>query len=328
MCVKSEGSKIMQYNRLGKAGLRISELSYGSWVTFGKQVGVNDAKTIMHAAYDHGINFFDNAEAYAQGEAEIIMGKILKDFRREDLVISTKIFWGGSGPNDTGLSRKHLLEGTMRSLKRLQLDYVDLLFCHRPDVNTPITETVLAMDYLVRQGYVLYWGTSEWSALQIEEAYLTAEKLNCIPPTMEQPKYNLFYRDHLEKDYLPLFKRYGMGTTIWSPLASGILSGKYNQGIPNDSRLAKESWLMPNDFAELIETTKQLSELARELNCQLSQLAIAWCLKNPNVSSVITGASKLEQLKENLGALNVKDKLTQEVMDKIDAITKKLVHSE
>lgn len=311
----------MQYNKLGKAGIRISEISYGSWITFAKQVGVSEAKTIMHSAFDRGVNFFDNAEAYANGEAEIVMGKILKEFTREELVVSTKIFWGGSGPNDTGLSRKHLIEGTKKSLQRMQLEYVDLLFCHRPDPNTTIEETVLTMDSLVRSGLVFYWGTSEWEAPQIEEAYETAKKLNCIPPSMEQPKYNIFFRDHLEKDYLPLFKRYGLGTTIWSPLASGILSGKYNQSIPQNSRLANEAWLMPNNFSQLIEQTKQLDEIAKALNCKLSQLAIAWCLKNPNVSSVITGASKVEQLIENLEAKDVKIKLTPDVMRRIDEIT-------
>jgi voltage-dependent potassium channel beta subunit len=310
----------MQYNKLGKAGIRLSEISFGSWITFGKQIDLNEVKNLMHFAFDNGINFFDNAETYAHGEAEILMGKAIKEFRREDLVVSTKIFWGGNGPNDTGLSRKHLLEGTKNSLKRLQLQYVDLLFCHRPDPDTSIEETVLAMDYLVCQGYALYWGTSEWSTLQIEEAYETAKELNCIQPSMEQPKYNIFFRDHLEKEYLPLFKKYQMGTTIWSPLASGILSGKYAQGIPRDSRLARESWLVPENFMQLIEKTKQLSVLAKELNCTLSQLAIAWCLHNPHVSSVITGATKIEQLQENVGAIEVKSKLTPEIMKQIDVI--------
>jgi voltage-dependent potassium channel beta subunit len=309
----------MQYNKLGKAGIRISEISFGSWITFGKQIGLNEVKALMHAAYDHGINFFDNAEAYAHGEAEILMGKALQEFHREELVVSTKIFWGGNGPNDTGLSRKHLIEGTKNSLRRLQLEYVDLLFCHRPDPNTPIEETVLAMDYLVRSGYAFYWGTSEWSADQIEAAYKTAEQLNCIKPTMEQPKYNLFFRDHLEKDYLKLFDKYGLGTTTWSPLASGILSGKYNQGIPSDSRLAKEAWLVPDNFMQMIEKTKKLGVIAQDLSCSLSQLAIAWCLHNPNVSSVITGATKMEQLMDNLGAIEVKAKLTPDVMKKMDA---------
>jgi voltage-dependent potassium channel beta subunit len=312
----------MQYNKLGRAGIRVSELSLGSWITYGKQIGINEIKSIMHNAFDHGINFFDNAESYAHGEAEVLMGKAIKEFRREDLVISTKIFWGGNGPNDTGLSRKHLIEGTKNSLRRLQLDHVDLLFCHRPDPNTPIEETVLAMDYLVRAGLVFYWGTSEWSERQIEAAYQTAQALNCIQPTMEQPKYNLFFRSHLEKDYLPLFKKYGMGTTVWSPLASGILSGKYNQGIPSDSRLAKEAWLMPDNFMQLIEVTKKLKNIATDLDCTLSQLALAWCLKNPNVSSVITGATKNEQLLENLGAIEIKTKLTPAIMKKINTCTK------
>ncbi len=311
----------MQYNNLGKAGIRISEISFGSWITFGKQIGLNEVKKIMHAAYDQGINFFDNAEAYAHGEAEILMGKAMQEFHREDLVVSTKIFWGGNGPNDTGLSRKHLIEGTKNSLRRMQLEYVDLLYCHRPDPHTPIEETVLAMDYLVRGGFAFYWGTSEWSADQIEKAFQAAEKLNCIKPTMEQPKYNLFFRDHLEKDYLKLFEKHGLGTTTWSPLASGILSGKYNQGIPRESRLAKEAWLVPDNFMQLIDKTKKLGTIAQELSCTLSQLAIAWCLHNPNVSSVITGATKLEQLTENLGASAVKKRLTPEIMKKIAEIT-------
>jgi len=312
----------MQYNKLGRAGIRVSEIGFGSWITFGTQLGLPEVKKLMHVAYEHGINFFDNAEAYAHGEAEILMGKAMKEFHREELVVSTKIFWGGNGPNDTGLSRKHLIEGTYNSLRRLQLDYVDLLFCHRPDPNTPIEETVLAMDYLIRSGFVFYWGTSEWTAEQIESAFKAAERLNCIPPTMEQPRYNLFYRDHLEQDYIPLFKKYGLGTTIWSPLASGILSGKYNEGIPTDSRLAKETWLVPENFMQLVKKTKKLGEVANDLGCTLSQLAIAWCLKNPNVSSVITGATKEEQLEENLGALVVKENLTPEIMKTIDTITK------
>lgn len=317
----------MQYNRLGRAGLRVSELALGSWITYGKQVGLNEVKQLMHTAFDHGINFFDTAESYAHGEAEVLMGKVIKEFRREDLVISTKIFWGGNGPNDTGLSRKHLIEGTKNSLKRLKLDYVDLLFCHRPDPHTPIDEIVLALDYLIKEGYVFYWGTSEWGTSEITEAYETAKHLNATQPTMEQPKYNLFARDHLEEDYLPLFKKYHMGTTTWSPLASGILSGKYNHGIPRDSRLAKETWLLPENFLQLIEITNQLEKLAQELECALSQLSIAWCLKNPYVSACITGASKEEQLLENLGALDVKNKLTPDIMKKIDSIVTTVVTS-
>jgi len=310
----------MQYNRLGKAGIKISEISFGSWITFAKQLDVEAVKECMHIAFDHGVNFFDNAEGYAHGESETLMGKVVKEFRREDLVISTKIFWGGNGPNDTGLSRKHLLEGTHNSLRRLQLDYVDLLFCHRPDADTPIEETVLAMDYLVRNGYALYWGTSEWSAEQIESAYQAAEQLGCMKPSMEQPKYNMFARERLEKEYLPLFKKYGMGTTIWSPLASGILSGKYDHGIPPESRLAKEAWLIPSDFQELVAKVKKISQIADSLSCTTSQLALAWCLKNPNVSSVITGATKKEQLLENLEAIEMKSALTPEIMKKIDGI--------
>jgi voltage-dependent potassium channel beta subunit len=310
----------MQYNHLGRSGLRVSEISFGSWITFGKQIGGDVVKQLMHTAFDHGVNFFDNAEGYAHGEAEILMGNAVREFRREDLVLSTKIFWGGNGPNETGLSRKHLIEGTKNSLRRLRVDYVDLLFCHRPDPNTPIEETVLAMDTLVRSGYAFYWGTSEWSTEQIEAAFTIAEKLNCIKPTMEQPKYNIFSRQHLEKDYLPLFEKYGLGTTTWSPLASGILSGKYNHGIPADSRLAKEAWLVPDNFMQLIEKSLQLEVIAQELGCTMSQLSIAWCLKNPHVSSVITGATKIDQLMENLGAIAIKRKLTPEIMKRIHKI--------
>lgn len=310
----------MQYNQLGKAGIRISELSLGSWINFGKRLGLQEIKQLMHTAYDYGINFFDNAESYAEGASETLMGQVLKDFRREDLVVSTKIYWGGNGPNDTGLSRKHLLEGTYQSLRRLQLDYVDLLYCHRPDVHTPMEETVLAMDYLVRHGFAFYWGTSRWSAEQIESAYQTAAALNCIKPTMEQPKYNLFSRYSIENEYLKLFEKYGMGATTFSPLASGILSGKYNHGMPDDARLAKETWLIPDNFMQLIEKTEQLNIIAKELSCTLPQLAIAWCLQNPHVSSVITGATKVEQLIENLAATEVKNKLTPDVLQQINRI--------
>ncbi|OAI49137.1 alcohol dehydrogenase [Gammaproteobacteria bacterium SCGC AG-212-F23] len=312
----------MHYNKLGKAGIKLSELSFGSWITFAKQVGFEEAKELMHIAYDHGVNFFDNAEGYAHGEAEIIMGKVLKSFRREDVVVSTKIFWGGNGPNDTGLSRKHLIEGTRNSLRRLQLNYVDLLYCHRPDLDTTIEETVLAMDYLIRNGYAFYWGTSEWTCEQIQTAYEIADKLGCMKPSMEQPKYNLFFRDHLEKDYLPLFEKYGMGTTTWSPLASGILSGKYNHGIPQESRLGKEAWLIPSDFKDQVDKVKQLTKISETLGCTLAQLAIAWCLKNPHVSSVITGATRKEQLIENLEAVHIKSRLAPDIMSAITKIIK------
>lgn len=310
----------MEYRRLGRSGLKLSELSFGSWVTFAKQVDIKVARRQMHAAVDAGINFFDNAEAYAKGESETLMGEVLKDFRREDLVISTKIFWGGDGPNDQGLSRKHILEGTRNSLKRLQLDYVDLIYCHRPDPDTPIFETVQAMDYVIRSGQALYWGTSEWSAEQIDTAYRLAIELGCIAPCMEQPQYNLFHRNRVEKEYEPLYARYGMGTTIWSPLASGILTGKYNNGIPKNSRLDKEAWLVPDDFSERVEKTKQLSKIAEQLGCSMAQLALAWCLHNPNVSSVITGASSIKQLQDNLAALTVKQQLTGEVLANIERV--------
>jgi voltage-dependent potassium channel beta subunit len=313
----------MQYNKLGKSGIRLSEIGYGSWITFAKQLGFKEIKEFMHAAFDHGINFFDNAEGYSHGEAEALMGQVLKDFRREDLVVSTKIFWGGNGPNDTGLSRKHLIEGTKNSLRRLQLDYVDLLFCHRPDLETPIEETVIAMDYLVRNNYAFYWGTSEWHPEQIEAAFQAAEKLGCIKPSMEQPKYNLFAREHLEKDYAAIFEKYGYGTTIWSPLASGILSGKYDHGVPRDSRLAKEAWLIPDNFKQQVEKVRELSKLAHDLDGSMAQLAIAWCLKNPLVSSVITGATKVDQLIDNLGALEMKAKLTPEILTTINKICEK-----
>lgn len=310
----------MQYNNLGRCGLKISELSFGSWLTFADTLNLNAAKKCMHYAFEQGINFFDNAEVYASGESEIMMGEILKEFRRESIIVSTKIFWSGDGPNDVGLSRKHLIEATKNSLKRLQLDYVDLLFCHRPDPTTPIVETVLAMDYLVRSGYAFYWGTSEWSAEELESAYQIANEMRCIPPTMEQPEYNLFCRKRIENEYQQLYKKYGLGTTTWSPLASGLLTGKYNNGIPNDCRLARSpQWRKP-DMEERIEKVKKLAPLANKLNCDLSQLAIAWCLKNPNVSTVILGASNIDQLKINLGALEIKNKLSDSVLNEIDKI--------
>lgn len=313
--------RFMQYRQLGKHGIKLSELSFGAWVTFGKQLDLSAVKKLMQAAFEGGVNFFDNAETYASGEAETLMGKALKDFRREDLVVSTKIFWGGKGPNDTGLSWKHLMEGTNNSLRRLQLDYVDLLFCHRPDPNTPIEETVRAMDVIVRSGKAFYWGTSEWKAEQIEEAHRVAREIHCIPPAMEQPQYNFFERNKVEKDFLPLYSKYGMGLTIWSPLALGILTGKYNQGIPKGSRLEKEDWLARDLTPKRIETVRALEPIAKQLECSLAQLAIAWCLKNPHVSSVITGASRLEQLEENLGACEVAQKLTPQILKQMNSLT-------
>jgi voltage-dependent potassium channel beta subunit len=310
----------MEYNKLGNSGLRVSELSFGSWLTFGSNLDVASARTCMRQAFESGVNFFDNAEVYGHGKSEIVMGEALKDFRREDLVISTKIFWGGEGPNDTGLSRKHLIEGTKNALKRLQLDYVDLLFCHRPDPSTPVEETVRAMDYLVRSGFAFYWGTSEWPAERLVEAYEIARAINCIPPTMEQPQYNMLVRERFEVEYAPLYKKYGLGTTIWSPLASGILTGKYNDKIPPGSRLAEQEWLREHLTPATLAIVKNLGALARDLGCTTAQLAIAWCLKNPNVSTVILGATNTNQLNENLGALAVKPKLTPELMKSIDKI--------
>jgi voltage-dependent potassium channel beta subunit len=274
------------------------------------------------------VNFFDNAEAYSRGEAERVMGNVIKkaDWKRSDLVISTKIFWGGRGPNDRGLSRKHIIEGTKASLERLQLDYIDLLFCHRPDIHTPIEETVRAMNYLIDQGKVFYWGTSEWSADKIMEAWAVARRENLIPPLMEQPEYNMFNRKRVEQEYAHLYQEFGLGTTIWSPLDSGMLTGKYNQGIPKDSRLDLEGfdWLREGyesqEGQEKIEKVGQLMPIAEELGCTVAQLALAWCLVNRDVSTVITGASRPEQVEENMASLEVVPKLTDEVLERIEKI--------
>lgn len=316
----------MKYNNLGIAGIKVSEISLGSWLTFGNQLDTEGVKKTMRVAYKHGINFFDNAEAYANGLSESLMGMAIKEYRREDLVISTKIFWGGKGPNDLGVSRKHLLEGIWNSLKRLQLDYVDLIFCHRPDPTTPIEETVFAMDYIIRNGLALYWGTSEWSAEQLEKAYIIADKRNLIAPTMEQPQYNMFMRKKVEKEFAPLYEKYGLGLTTYSPLASGLLTGKYNEGIPEDSRLAKFEGLREDLEKggllshENIEKVKRLTKIANDLGATMAQLAIAWILKNPHVSTVITGASKPEQVEENVKAIEIKEKLTDDVMQEIENI--------
>jgi voltage-dependent potassium channel beta subunit len=314
----------MQYRRLGSAGLRVSELSIGAWVTYGGQVGEAETRACLLAAYEAGVNFFDNAEAYAGGNAEVEMGKVLKELKRESYVVSTKIFWGGQGPNDTGLSRKHLTEGLHNGLRRLQVDYVDLIFCHRPDPNTPIAETVWTMDNFVRQGKALYWGTSEWNAQQLTEAFAVAQQHHLLPPQMEQPQYNMFARERVEKEYAPLYDLMGLGTTIFSPLASGLLSGKYNDGtIPPGSRasLPGYEWLRDNVMKpERLEKVKQLAPIASDLGCTLAQMALAWCLKNPRVSTVITGASKPEQVRENMKALDVVGKLTAEVMERIEGV--------
>ncbi len=318
----------MNYRYLGRSGLKISELSYGAWVTFGIQMGEDVAYSCMKEAYDAGVNFFDNAEVYANGEAEKIMGTVIKKagWKRTDLILSTKIFWGGEGPNDRGLSRKHIFEGTNAALKRLQTDYVDLIFCHRPDYHTPIEETVWAMNLVIQQGKALYWGTSEWSAERIRAAYDFAIKEHLIPPLMEQPQYNMFVREKMEKEYLRLFEEIGLGTTTWSPLASGLLTGKYNEGIPEGSRLSLEGYeFLKKRYEEAkkrgdIEKVRKLAKLAADLNFSLPQLALAWLLKNKNVSTVITGASKPEQVKENMKAAEIVNKLTDEVMEEIENI--------
>lgn len=316
----------MEYRFLGKSGLQVSSLSFGSWVTFHTQADENLAYELMKTAYDSGVNFFDNAEAYAAGNSEIIMGKVLKRaaWKRSDLVISTKIFWGGPGVNDRGLSHKHILEGTNAALKRLQLEYVDLLFCHRPDVYTPMEEVVRAMNILINQGKAFYWGTSEWSASQIIEAHAVARREHLIPPLMEQPEYNLFKRDKIESEYIHLYKEFGLGTTIWSPLASGLLTGKYTDGIPKGSRLDLPdlAWLKKRIESQgmqiKVEKALKLRDIAESINITLPQLAIAWCLKNENVSTVIMGASKVNQLTENLKALDAVSKLDNEIMQKIE----------
>ncbi|MCX6170326.1 MAG: aldo/keto reductase [Ignavibacteriales bacterium] len=318
----------MEYRYLGNSGLKVSALSFGAWVTFSDQVGEEVACKCMKEAYDAGVNFFDNAEVYANGEAEIMMGNILKKtgWKRSDLIISTKLFWGGKGPNDTGLSRKHIIEGADAALKRLQLNYVDLIFCHRPDFQTPVEETVRAMNHVINQGKALYWGTSEWPAERILEAYDIARREKLIPPLMEQPEYNMFRRDKIEKEFLPLYEKFKLGTTIWSPLASGVLTGKYNNGMPDATRLSLQSyeWLKNNIFNEegkkRIEKVKKLEPFAKEVGITLAEMGLAWCLKNQNVSTVITGASKPEQVKHNMKALDAVPKLTDDVMKKIEEI--------
>jgi voltage-dependent potassium channel beta subunit len=315
----------MQYRHLGRSGLKVSALSYGSWVTFGDQIDTDQAAECMQIAYDHGVNFFDNAEAYAGGQSERMMGKIIQDkgWDRTNLVLSTKIFWGGDGPNDQGLSRKHVIEGTKAALRRLQTDYVDLVFCHRPDVETPIEETVRAMNHLVDQGLAFYWGTSEWRAEQIRHAYEVARRENLMPPTMEQPQYNMFHRERVETEYAPLYDDVGLGTTIWSPLASGLLTGKYNDGIPEDSRLATENyeWLQDQVLVEeRLEKVQQLADVADDVGCSTAQLALAWCLTNPDVSTVITGASKPHQVEENMQALDVLDQIDDQLEERIEEI--------
>jgi len=320
----------MRYRRLGSSGLKVSELSFGSWLTFGKQVTDGTADKMMKTAYDNGVNFFDNAEIYSRGKSEKVMGKILKKMKwdRSSYIVSSKAFFGRGDkrPNMTGLSRKHLTEACHEALKRLMVDYLDLFFCHRPDKEVPIEETVWAMNTLIQQGKILYWGTSEWSAQEIQEAHFWAAKNNLIGPTMEQPQYNMFHRDKFEVEFKQLYKNFGLGTTIWSPLASGILTGKYNNGMPNEStRLKMEGleWLRDRNLLEdRIKKVRKLGDIAEKLDLSLPVFSLAWCLKNPNVSTVIMGASRLIQLKENLKAVEAQDLLTDSVMAKVEKVLK------
>ncbi len=314
---------------MGKTGLQLSVLSYGSWVSFHKQIDDTRADELIGIAYDNGINFFDNAEIYSLGESEKMMGRVLKgkNWERSSYVVSSKAFWGWRGkenkPNQFGLSRKHLMEACNEALERLQVEYLDLYYCHRPDKNTPIDEVVWAMNHLIQQGKILYWGTSEWSGVEIMEAHRVAADMRLIGPKVEQPQYNLFERAKMENEFLEIFKNVGMGTTIWSPLASGLLTGKYNKGIPKDSRMAIEGfeWLKDKIVVEdKIEKVKKLAKIAKTLETPLSNLAIAWCIKNPNVTTAILGATKKEQLIENLQSLKIVEKLTSEIMEKIEKI--------
>ncbi|TVR78206.1 MAG: aldo/keto reductase [Saprospirales bacterium] len=317
----------MQYRNLGKTGLKISRLSFGSWITFANQIGNDVAERLMSVAYDHGVNFFDNAEIYANGKAEEVMGDILvkKNWDRSSYIISSKVYFGDGGkkPNQSGLSRKHILEACHKSLKRFKTEYLDLYFCHRPDKETPIEETVRTMNTLIEQGKILYWGTSEWSAQEIMEAHMLAKENRLIGPVMEQPQYNMFYRHKVEVEFSQIYKTVGLGTTIWSPLASGLLTSKYIDEIPGDTRLGREEldWLKERALTEeKLNKVRKLNELANELNVSLAQLSIAWCANNENVSTVILGASKEEQLLENLRSLNALPLLTGEVLEQIENI--------
>jgi voltage-dependent potassium channel beta subunit len=318
----------MQYRRLGKSGLQLSALSFGAWVTFGRQVGRTLARDLLAMAHDHGVNFFDNAETYNHGVAETLMGDVLADLRfpRDSYCVSSKVYFGAAEnplPTQRGLSRKHVIEACHQALQRLRVEHLDLYFCHRPDPDTPIEETVGAMDTLVRQGKVLYWGTSEWPAEAIVEAHRVARENHLFAPTMEQPQYNLLHRERVEQEYAPLYDAYGMGTTIWSPLASGLLTGKYNDGVPSDTRLAQPGyeWLREailEQGGDRIEKVRRLAPIASDLGVSMAQLAVAWCLVNRHVSTVMLGASKLEQLKHNLDALDVLPRLDADVLKRIE----------
>ncbi|MBS0431996.1 MAG: aldo/keto reductase [Proteobacteria bacterium] len=320
----------MQYRRLGSSGLQLSALSFGAWVTFGNQVDRGGARELLACAYDHGVNFFDNAETYAAGEAERVMGDALADLRfpRDSWCVSSKVCFGSVAdpkPTQRGLSRKHVMDACHQALQRLRVDYLDLYFCHRPDPDTPVEETVRAMDDLIRQGKVLYWGTSEWPAETIREAHNIARTHSLYAPTMEQPQYNLLHRERVEVEYAPLYREFGLGLTIWSPLASGVLTGKYARGVPGDSRMntpgyewLRERFDSPEGRVDFARVDK-LVAVARELGVSPAQFAIAWCLKNPHVSTVMLGASRRAQLEENFVALDVVGKLDEAVMRRIDA---------
>jgi voltage-dependent potassium channel beta subunit len=322
----------MQYRRLGSSGLKLSALGFGAWVSFGNQIGRSQARELIAQAFDAGVNFFDNAETYANGEAERIMGDVLADLRlpRDAWCVSSKVFFGAvdhPAPTQKGLSRKHVIEACEQALKRLRVDHLDLYYCHRPDPDTPIEETVRAMDTLIRQGKVLYWGTSEWPAEAIAEAARIARANGLTPPTMEQPEYNLLHRERVEREYAPLYESIGLGTTTWSPLASGLLTGKYNDGLPEGSRMRTPGyeWLArrlstPEGQAK-IERARRFTALAKELGENPAQLALAWCLRNPRVSCVILGATKPEQLSDNLGALAVLERLDAATAKRIEAAT-------
>ena len=321
----------MEYRRLGKSGLKVSELSFGSWVTFGNQVDIDNAVEIMKVAYDGGVNFFDNAEIYAHGQSELVMGAALQklNWSRDSYVVSSKVMFGSVNdpkPTQRGLSRKHIYEACHQAMARLQVDYLDLYFCHRPDPEVPVEEVVRSMTELIHQGKVFYWGTSEWSAQQLMEAHSVARQYNLIPPTMEQPQYNMFHRERFEVEYGRLYDKIGLGTTIWSPLASGILTGKYNDGIPDDSRmkLPGYEWLRNMFESEegqvRLEKVRTLTGIANEMGTTMARLAIAWTLKNPNVSTVILGASRVSQLEDNLQALEVVPQLSDDVMEKIEEV--------
>jgi len=322
----------MQYRRLGSSGLQLSALSFGAWVTFGNQVGRGEARELIAAAWDHGINFFDNAEGYADGEAERVMGDVIADLRlpRDGWCVSSKVFFGSSKqprPTQKGLSRKHVHDACNDALRRLRVDYLDLYFCHRPDPDAPIAETVWAMDTLVRQGKVLYWGTSEWPASAIREAHKVARAHHLHPPTMEQPQYNLLHRERVELEYAPLYSELGLGTTIWSPLASGLLTGKYNEGVPADARLGQEGyawlqkWVLGDTESRRVERARKFTAIAQELGVAPAPLAIAWCLRNPHVTTVLLGATRNDQLLQNFEALDLVGRFDDATWSRLEAAT-------